>query len=276
MSWKTRLTGNNRAVISGRYGTSRPRAVGIIPARWGATRFPGKLLARLGGRTVIEHVYRRASQAGELDSLWVATDDLRISREVEGFGGRVVMTSSRPRTGTERAAEACRGLDAGIVVNIQGDEPFIRAEMIDIVVRTLVREPGLDVVTLVRKQAGGDWLDDPDQVKAVLDQEGFALYFSRSPIPAPAAAPPPVAYRHIGLYGYRGEFLHILVGLEPGPLEIQERLEQLRVLEHGYRIKTLETDYDTIGIDTPGDLDRARARLEALHIEGGEENIAQV
>lgn len=245
-----------------------PRAVGIIPARWGATRFPGKLLARLGGRTVIEHVYRRAAEARELDSLRVATDDRRIAREVEGFGGKVVMTSSRPRTGTERAAEACRGLDAGIVVNIQGDEPFIRGGMIDIVVRALVREPGLDVVTLVRKQAGGDWLADPDQVKAVLDQKGFALYFSRSPIPAPGAEPPPVAYRHIGLYGYRGDFLKTLVGLEPGPLEIQERLEQLRVLEYGYRIKTLQTDYDTIGIDTPGDLDRARTHLEVLRRGG--------
>ncbi len=239
-----------------------PRAVGIIPARWGATRFPGKLLARLGKRTVIEHVYRRASQAEELDSIRVATDDPRIAREVESFGGEGIMTSPRPRTGTERVADACRGLEAGIVINIQGDEPFIRGGMIDILVRELAREPGLGVVTLVKKQAGGDWLDDPDQVKTVLDRQGFALYFSRSPIPAPGPAPPPVAYKHIGLYGYRGDFLELLVELAPGPLEIQERLEQLRVLEHGYRIKALETDYDTIGIDTPGDLERARSRLE--------------
>ncbi len=250
---------------------SPPRAVGIIPARWDATRFPGKLLARLGGRTVIEHVYRRASQAGELDSLRVATDDLRIAREVEGFGGKVIVTSSRPRTGTERTAEACRDLEAGIVVNIQGDEPFIRGGMIDLLVRALAREPELEAVTLVKKQAGGDWLADPGQVKAVLDRQGFALYFSRSPIPAPGADPPPVAYKHIGLYGYRGDFLKLLVGLAPGPLEIQERLEQLRVLEHGYRIKALETDYETIAIDTPGDLDRARSRLEVLRRGGAEE-----
>lgn len=241
------------------------RAIGVIPARWGATRFPGKLLARLGDRTVIEHVYRRAAEASELDSIWVATDDTRIFREVEAFGGRVVMTSSVPRTGTERTAEACRGLDAEIVVNIQGDEPFLRAGMIDSVVRELVRDPELKVATLVIKVAGGDWMDDPNQVKVVLDRKGFALYFSRSPIPAAGPKPPPTAFRHIGLYGYRGDFLQLLVGLDPGPLEIQERLEQLRVLEHGYRMKALETDDDTIGIDTPSDLDRARAFLKNIH-----------
>ncbi len=248
----------------------RARAVGVIPARWGATRFPGKLLARLGGRSVIEHVYRRAAEAVHLDTVYVATDDPRIAREVEGFGGRVIMTSSRPRTGTERSAEAGRELDAEIVINIQGDEPFLRGEMIDSVVREMVRDPGLTTVTLVRKLAGGAWLDDPNQVKAVLDREGFALYFSRSPIPAPGPAPPPFAFKHIGLYGYRADFLRRLVELAPGPLEIQERLEQLRVLEYGYRIKTLESDYDTIGIDTPEDLDRARGHLTDLHRGGAE------
>jgi 3-deoxy-manno-octulosonate cytidylyltransferase (CMP-KDO synthetase) len=248
----------------------RARAVGVIPARWGATRFPGKLLARLGGRSVIEHVYRRASEAVHLDTVYVATDDPRIAREVEGFGGRVIMTSSRPRTGTERSAEAGRELDAEIVINIQGDEPFLRGKMIDSVVREMVRDPGLTTVTLVRKLAGGAWLDDPNQVKAVLDREGFALYFSRSPIPAPGSSPLPFAFKHIGLYGYRADFLRRLVKLTPGPLEIQERLEQLRVLEYGYRIKTLESDYDTIGIDTPEDLDRARAVLANIHRGGAE------
>jgi 3-deoxy-manno-octulosonate cytidylyltransferase (CMP-KDO synthetase) len=249
-------------VKNARKENTLPRAVGVIPARWGATRFPGKLLARLGDRTVIEHVYRRAEEAEELDSIWVATDDARILREVERFGGRVIMTSSAPRTGTERTAEACRGLEAEIVVNIQGDEPFLRPGMIDSVVRELVSDPALKAVTLVSKTAGGDWMDDPNQVKTVLDRDGFALYFSRSPIPSFHLKPPAAAFRHIGLYGYRGEFLNLLVGLKPGPLEIQERLEQLRVLENGYRMKALETDYDTIGIDTPADLDRARVYLK--------------
>ena len=174
------------------------RAIGVIPARWGATRFPGKLLARLGDRTVIEHVYRRAAEASELDSIWVATDDTRIFREVESFGGRVIMTSSVPRTGTERTAEACRGLDAEIVVNIQGDEPFLRAGMIDSVVRELVRDPELKVATLVIKVAGGDWMDDPNQVKVVLDRKGFALYFSRRSETAPDGFP---AYRSLRLPG---------------------------------------------------------------------------
>jgi len=242
-------------------------AIGIIPARWGATRFPGKLLARLGGRTVLEHVYRRAAAARQLDSLRVATDDERIRREVENFGGRVIMTSSAPRTGTERAAEACRGLEAEIVVNIQGDEPFLRPAMIDRLVRELARNPELPAVTLVKKRAGGEWLNDPNQVKAVLDREGFALYFSRSPIPAAGEEPPREAFRHIGLYGYRRRFLARLVGLEPGPLELQERLEQLRILEYGYRIKVIQTDYETIGIDTPADLERARAYLRKFTAE---------
>ncbi len=247
----------------------RPRAVGVIPARWGATRFPGKLLARLGDRTVIEHVYRRAAEAEELASIRVATDDVRIRREVEGFGGMVVMTSSSPRTGTERTAEACRGLEAEIVVNIQGDEPFLRPGMIDDLVRELVRDRQLSAATLARKMDRGEWINDPNQVKAVLDRRGYALYFSRSPVPAAGPNPPP-AFRHIGLYGYRRKFLELLVGLEPGPLELQERLEQLRILEHGYRIRVLEAEYDTIGIDTPADLERARAYLKKIHRQDAE------
>ncbi len=247
-----------------------PRAIGVIPARWEATRFPGKLLSRLDDRTVIEHVYRRGEEATLLENIFVATDDLRIAREVKRFGGRVIMTSDSPRTGTERTAEACRGQSAEIVINIQGDEPFLRGEMIDSVVEEMVSNPKLPTVTLVRKLPGGDWLNDPNQVKAVLDQEGFALYFSRSPIPAPGAQFPAFAYKHIGLYGYRIDFLRNLVELAPGPLEVQERLEQLRVLEHGYRMKVLEADYDTCGIDTPEDLDRARDHLADLHRGGAE------
>jgi len=242
-------------------GNSAKRAIGIIPARYGATRFPGKLLASLGGRTVIEHVYRRSQQARELDEIFVATDDDRIALAVKSFGGNVIRTSSDPTTGTERIAEACRELPAEVVVNIQGDEPFLDGEMIDLVVKELRENPELVVVTLMKKIASDAELLDPNLVKVVVDRDGFALYFSRSPIPHGETARR-VAYKHIGLYGYRRDFLSRFTSLPVGPLEIEEHLEQLRVLENGYRIKVLETDRDTIGIDTPEDLERARKRIK--------------
>ena len=239
----------------------QPRAIGVIPARYAASRFPGKLLALLDDRTVIEHVYRRARLATKLAELFVATDDDRIARIVKSFGGKVIRTSSSPATGTERVAEACRGRQFDIVVNIQGDEPFLRGEMIDMVVEELARAPKLVVVTLMKKIETVEEVNDPDLVKVVTDRDGFALYFSRSPIPHGDPALPSVAYKHIGLYGYRRDFLSLLVNLPQSPLEACERLEQLRVLENGYRIKVLETVRDTIGIDIPEDLERARAYL---------------
>jgi len=239
----------------------RYRAIGIIPARYEATRFPGKLLATLGNRTVIEHVYRCSRQARKLDEIFVATDDDRIARAVKSFGGNVIRTSSDPTTGTERIAEACGELAAEVVVNIQGDEPFLDGEMIDVVVKELLDNPELVVVTLMKKIATYSELQDPNLVKVVVDRNGFALYFSRSPIPHGETARQ-VAYKHIGIYGYRRDFLSQFISFPVGPLEKEEHLEQLRVLENGYRIKVLETDRDTIGIDTPEDLERARERLE--------------
>lgn len=238
----------------------RNRVIGIIPARYAASRFPGKLLASLGGRTVIEHVYRRSQQARQLDEVYVATDDDRIAMAVKSFGGNVIRTSSKPATGTERIAEACGEMEAEVVVNIQGDEPFLDGDMVDMVVEELLNDSELVVVTLMKKIETYSEFNDPNLVKVVIDKDGFALYFSRSPIPHGAAAQP-VAYKHIGLYGYRRDFLSQLTDLPVGPLETEERLEQLRVLENGYRIKVLETDRDTIGIDTPEDLERARDRL---------------
>ncbi|MFH1037613.1 MAG: 3-deoxy-manno-octulosonate cytidylyltransferase [PVC group bacterium] len=244
-------------------GDPRPRAVGVIPARFGSSRFPGKVLARLGQRTVIEHVFCRASEASGLDDLFVATDDERIFRAVERFGGKAVLTTSRPATGTERVAEACRGREMEIVVNIQGDEPFLHGDMIDLAVAELIRAPELVVVTLKKKIEKAEDLKNPHLVKVVTDRDGYALYFSRSPIPFSGPDRLPAAYKHIGLYGYRRDFLTRLVELPPGPLEQEERLEQLRVLENGYKIKVLETDRDTIGIDTPDDLARARERIRS-------------
>lgn len=242
-------------------GNSQPRAIGIIPARYEASRFPGKLLASLGGRTVIEHVYRRSRQSCKLDEVYVATDDDRIAKAVKSFDGNVIRTSAKPTTGTERIAEACGEIEAEVVVNIQGDEPFLDGEMVDLVVEELLNNSELVVVTLMKKIETGSEFYDPNLVKVVVDKNGFALYFSRSPIPHGETAWR-VAYKHIGIYGYRRDFLSRLTSFPVGPLETEERLEQLRVLENGYRIKVLETDRDTIGIDTPEDLERARIRLE--------------
>ncbi len=231
------------------------RVIGVIPARYEASRFPGKLLADLGGKTVIEHVYRRAEEAELLDEILVATDDERIKETVESFGGRVVMTSSDPKTGTERVEEACRDLSAEVVLNIQGDEPFLKGEAIDQVAGELLENSELAVVTLMKKIDSGAEIEDPNVVKVVTDRDGFALYFSRSPIPH---GPVGGAFKHLGLYGYRKDFLSILSKLPEGELEKRERLEQLRVLENGYKIKVLETEWETVGIDTREDLEKAR------------------
>lgn len=207
---------------------------------------------------MIERVYRRAEEAKLLDEVLVATDDERIREAVETFGGRVVMTSSAPRTGTERVEEACRELSAGVVLNIQGDEPFLPGEAIDRVAGELLENPELKVVTLMKKIESRAEIEDPNVVKVVTDKDGFALYFSRSPIPH---GPVGGAFKHLGLYGYRKDFLSILSKLPEGELEKRERLEQLRVLENGYKIKVLETEWETVGIDTPGDLEKAKEIL---------------
>lgn len=237
------------------------RTVGIIPARWGASRFPGKLLQDLGGRSVLERVYRQAAKAKKLDDLLVATDDERIRSAVAGFGGRAVMTSPRRRTGTERSAEACRFLPARWVVNIQGDEPFLRPATIDRVADALRNDPALLIATARTEIEDPRELADPNTVKVVTDAQGWALYFSRSLIPAGGTAPRGRTFKHIGIYGYRKDFLLRLVRLPPSGLECRERLEQLRVLENGYRIKVITVRSDTVGIDTPEDLDRARKMI---------------
>ena len=196
----------------------------------------------------------------------MATDDDRIAGIVDAFGGKVIRTSSFPATGTERVEEACRGRELGVVVNIQGDEPFLQGEMIDLIVEELGRAPELPVVTLMKKIETVEELKDPDLVKVVIDKDGFALYFSRSAIPHSDPSLPVFGCKHIGLYGYRGDFLSLFVKLPPGPLEERERLEQLRILENGYRIKVLETVQNTIGIDTPEDLELARAYLNRANL----------
>ena len=240
--------------------------VGIIPARFASTRFPGKPLADLGWRPMIGHVYERACRAKSLQEVMVATDDQRIFDAVTRFGGEVIMTDPSHATGTDRLAEVARRLSAAdIIVNIQGDEPLIAPETIDAVVAPLCEDISI-AMSSVMAPLPAYYSRDMNIVKVVTDLYGFALYFSRAPIPVPReefTGPGPWK-KHIGLYAYRRDFLLKLTEWAPTPLEQIEKLEQLRVLEHGYRIKMVEVSDDaSIGVDTPEDLERVRQVLES-------------
>jgi 3-deoxy-manno-octulosonate cytidylyltransferase (CMP-KDO synthetase) len=250
------LTGSNLS-------NSSARRIVIIPARYASTRFPGKPLADLDGRPLIEHVYRRAAASRSVDQVIVATDDARIADAVERFGGEARLTSRAHRTGTDRLAEVAADLACDLVVNVQGDEPLLEPGMIDEAIAPFVVDPSLTMTTLRRPIHDPADLLNPNIVKVVVDRDGFALYFSRAPLPfvrgaGPGFPPPAAAHKHVGLYVYRREFLLTLARLHPTPLEQAEALEQLRVLEHGYRIKTVVTAFDSIGVDTPEDLERVR------------------
>ncbi len=242
----------------------KPRIIGVIPARYASSRFPGKALADLHGKPMVRHVVERASQARLLDEVFVATDDSRIRDAVLAFGGKVCMTSPAHPSGTDRIAEAVRDLSCDLVVNIQGDEPLLDPTMVDRAIAPLAGDSSIPMGTLARPM-GSVEAADPSKVKVVLDQQGFALYFSRSAIPhvradvVPASATPYLL--HVGLYVYRRDTLLQLAGLPPTPLEAQERLEQLRALEHGIRIRVVVTEHQSFGVDTPADLERVRAMM---------------
>ena len=213
---------------------------------------------------MVEHVVRRTGASRTVDAVIVATDDDRIAEAVNAFGGTAVMTLATHETGTDRLAEVAAQLDCDIVVNVQGDEPLITADAIDAAVRLLLDRPADMMGTLRKKIDDPADLTTPSVVKVVVDAAGYALYFSRSAIPfVRPGRTVPVHWRHLGLYVYRREFLRTLAALPPTPLEQAEGLEQLRALEHGYRIGTVETDADTIGVDTPEDLERVRRLVEA-------------
>ncbi len=235
--------------------------VGIIPARYGSTRLPGKPLADLGGWPLVRHVYERARRA--LPAVIVATDDERVLAAVRAFGGLAVMTRSDHRCGSERAAEVAQGLAAEIVVNIQGDEPFLDPLMIAEVTAPLLADPTLPMATLSREIVAEEDLANPGVVKVVTDAQGDALYFSRSLIPYPRRREACRWREHVGIYAYRREFLLEYVAWPPTPLEEAESLEQLRVLERGYSIRVVETGRGrgAFSIDTPEDLARANAYL---------------
>lgn len=241
------------------------RAVAIIPARYGSSRLPAKPLADICGKPMIQRVYERASQAKRIARVIVATDDERISRVVEAFGGTAVMTSPDLQSGTDRIAAAARSLhDADIVLNVQGDEPLIAPEMIDEGVAVVAESDAL-VGTLVQRLESQDELFNPNIVKAVLDNAGNCLYFSRSPIPFGRDRDQKdwlrdtMYYKHVGLYVFRREFLLQYANFAQTPLEQAEKLEQLRILEHGYRIRAAVTTYSSMPVDTEADLNNVRA-----------------
>ena len=239
--------------------------VAVIPARYASTRFPGKALADIAGRPMIQHVYARAASARNVDAVIVATDDPRIADAVAKFGGAVRMTRADHPTGTDRLAEVASDLDCDLVVNVQGDEPLIEPDAIDAAIEPFRDDSGLMMSTVCTRILNNEAIADPNVVKVVTDVRGLALYFSRSPIPfdrggrGTAAGP----YKHLGLYVYRREFLRVIAALEPGALERSESLEQLRVLENGFSIRVVETPHDSIGVDTPEDLLHVRRLLTA-------------
>jgi 3-deoxy-manno-octulosonate cytidylyltransferase (CMP-KDO synthetase) len=245
---------------------SAKRFIGIIPTRYASSRFPGKPLAMIGGKSMIERVYLQAAQA--LEEIWVATDDERIKLAVNAFGGRVVMTASTHRSGTDRCAEAAAKITGDnpdgstVIINIQGDEPFIKPEQI----RSLMdcfTGPDVMIATLVRKVPDGEDLFNPNQPKVILASNMDAIYFSRSVIPFIRDSAPGEwstkhdYYKHIGLYGYRASTLMQITRLPQSSLELAESLEQLRWIENGYRIRCAVTPWESIGIDAPEDLERA-------------------
>lgn len=231
-------------------------AIAIIPARYQSTRLPGKPVIEVRGKTLIEHVYRRVERAESVERILVATDDQRIADAVQRFGGNVIMTRIDHQSGTDRLAEAAGDLPAdALVVNVQGDEPLIEPEVIDRAVAAACLGDS-EIVTLRTKLADRAAIEDPNRVKVVVNRDGLALYFSRSPIPSSGTT-----FLHLGLYVYRAGFLRRFARLERMPLEVAERLEQLRALEHGFRIRVIEVESESWGIDTPADLEKFKSYL---------------
>lgn len=246
------------------------RILGIIPARFAASRFPGKALA-IAGKSMLQHVYERASQARYLQHPVIATDDDRIAREARRFGAPVRMTRSDHPSGTDRAAEVASADSAEIIVNIQGDEPLIDPAAIDAAALALLDDTDVPMGTLMKRIEDPAEVHNPNVVKVVTDRLRNAIYFSRSPIPyvrEESERLQAAHYKHIGLYVYRRDFLLSYPDLPVGPLEKAERLEQLRALENGFSIRVVETEYDSLGVDTPEDLERVTGLFEMTMGQG--------
>lgn len=242
------------------------KIIGIIPARYASSRFPGKALTLIHGKPMIQLVYEQASKAGSLQEIYVATDDNRIVESVHGFGGKVMLTSSHHRSGTERCNEVVeklqnQGIEMDAVINIQGDEPLINPKQIDMVA-SLFYDSNIQIASLVKKISNSEELFDPNVVKAIVNPRGKAIYFSRQAIPflrdteTVKWLQTHTFYKHIGIYGYTKKVLGEIVSLKESQLEKAESLEQLRWLENEYNIFVKETEFESFGIDTPGDLSK--------------------
>ena len=238
------------------------KVVAVIPARYQSTRFEGKPLADIHGKPMIYYVYQGAARARGVQDVFVATDDERIRRAVVGFGGKVVMTSPEHKTGTDRIAEAVATLNVEVVINVQGDEPLIHPEMLEQAMRPLLLEPKLPVTTLMSAIDNPADFIDTTVVKTVVDQKGHVLFFSRSPIPYPKTRQSYTAYKQVGLYAFRKEFLLEFAAMSPTPLELVEGVELLRAVENGIKVKGVETRHKTISVDTLSDLFEVRKVLK--------------
>jgi 3-deoxy-manno-octulosonate cytidylyltransferase (CMP-KDO synthetase) len=246
--------------------TNKYRIVGVIPARYGSSRFEGKVLADIAGKPMIQWVYERANQSKMLDELFVAVDDPRVQSRVEQFGGKAVLTAAHHKSGTDRIAEAVEKMPADIVANIQGDQPLLDPEMIDEAVKPMIDNPEIQMSTL-KREIEKDEFNDPSVVKVVVDDKDFALYFSRSLIPYPRYEEHIRVFEHVGLYVYRKDFLLKISKMSMGYLEKIESLEQLRVLEKGYKILVIETKMDRtagISVDTPEDLKKVEKIIRQM------------
>ena len=245
------------------------RVAAIIPARYASTRFPGKVIAMLGDRPVVAHTYARACGATLVDEVVVATDDERVVEALAPYNIPIVMTRPDHPSGTDRIAEAAAAIEADIIVNVQGDEPVVDPHTIDAAVKALLDDPSIPMGTARRRITDADLIANPNVVKVITDIRGRAIYFSRHPIPFireeadRAAASAECYYQHIGLYVFRRDFLFEYARMAPTPLERLERLEQLRVLENGHAIAVVDTDYVSLGIDTPEDLAHVNALMQA-------------
>jgi 3-deoxy-manno-octulosonate cytidylyltransferase (CMP-KDO synthetase) len=244
------------------------KILGVIPARFASSRFPGKALAKVDSRTMLEHVYERVSMARYLGAIIIATDDKRIYEEARRFGARVTMTREDHMSGTDRVAEVASAFeDYELVVNIQGDEPLIDPNAIDAAILPLLEEPAIPMGTLKKRIEDPREINDPNVVKVVTDRFENAIYFSRAPIPWLRDTDRNQAgithFKHIGLYVYRRNFLLRYSDMPKGPLEQIEKLEQLRALENGFQIRVIETDYESFGVDTPEDMARIKALIQA-------------
>ncbi len=241
--------------------------IGIIPARFASTRLLGKPLASIGGKPMIQHTYESALKSNLLNKVVIAVDDEKVAQVIRDFGGSAIMTPKNILTGSDRIAVAAKQVEgAKIIVNIQGDEPFIAGEMIDQAIEPLLFDPSVQITTLAKRIESVDELKSPSVVKVVFDYQNYAMYFSRSPIPFIRDAKTNYEritkfeiYKHIGLYAFRIESLLKFNSLEQTDLEKAEKLEQLRILENGMKIKVVETEFESLSVDTPEDLDRARS-----------------